>query len=49
LLGVRDGAVFKVSLDAMESVKREVKDVKIFAASGSGRSRRGSGIISSSA
>lgn len=37
LLGVRDGAVFKVSLHAMESVKREVKDVKIIAACGSGR------------
>ena len=34
LLGMRDGEVF---LDAMESVKHEVKDVKIIVAGGSGR------------
>jgi len=40
---------FKVILDVTESVKREVKGVLIIAASGSGRSRLGTGIISSSA
>ena len=34
---MRDGEVFTVFLDAMESVKREVKDVKIIIAGGSGR------------
>ena len=37
LPGMRDGEVFKVFLDAIESVKREMKDVKIIAAVGSGR------------
>jgi hypothetical protein len=36
LFRMRDGEVFKVSLAAMESVKREVRDAKIIASGGSG-------------
>ena len=37
LLGMSDGEVFKVFPDAMESVKREVRDFRIIVAVGTGR------------